>query len=238
MANHQLLNNVDHKALRVRRERSAAFGDNVHYALTYPFEFRAIQAHYPIFFHKDATSGQFHALAMLGFEKGENLFLTDAGWDGDYIPLSLCRAPFLIGFDGGDRTPVIHVDMDDPRISEQEGEPVFLDHGGRTEFLEEAMETLTRLHEGHQSEPAFMAMLQELDLLEPFALDITLDDGSDHRLAGFYVIHEENLYALDGEALGRLNAAGYLQPVFMAVASLSRIRTLIARKNALLRLAG
>ena len=41
---------------------------------------------------------------------------------------------------------------------------------------------------------------------------------------------------LDSTALGELHASGYLQPIFMAVASFARVRTLIDKKNALLKL--
>jgi hypothetical protein len=61
-----------------------------------------------------------------------------------------------------------------------------------------------------------------------------LNDGSKHQLQGFYTIAEEKLHKLDGQTLGELNVDGYLQPMFMAVASFARVRTLIDKKNALL----
>ena len=64
-------------------------------------------------------------------------------------------------------------------------------------------------------------------------LDIAFNDGSKKTLQGFYSIAEERLYQLKGDALESLNQAGYLQPVFMAVASLSRVRDLIERRNRL-----
>jgi hypothetical protein len=50
---------------------------------------------------------------------------------------------------------------------------------------------------------------------------------------GFYSIAEEQLYQLKGDVLASLNQAGFLQPVFMAVASLSRVRDIIERRNRL-----
>ena len=80
MTRHALLNNVDHKDLRIITERSAKFGDNVRGALTFFWEFRSVQAHYPIVFNKNPETSEFTALAMFGFEEGENLFLGDDGW--------------------------------------------------------------------------------------------------------------------------------------------------------------
>jgi hypothetical protein len=82
-----------------------------------------------------------------------------------------------------------------------------------------------------QSLPGFIGALLQHELLEGFTFDIELDDGSQNRLAGFYTIHEERLAALDGAALARLHQAGYLQAVYMAIASLSQFRALIGRKN-------
>src|SRR6056300_443022 len=98
MAKIKLLNNIDHKDLKVRIERSAELGDNVWFTPTFPQEFRSVQNQYPIVFTKNEQIGQFQAVALLGFEIGENLYLDDNGWNARYIPLSVMRQPFLIGY--------------------------------------------------------------------------------------------------------------------------------------------
>jgi len=241
MANHVLLNNVDHKDLKVITSRSADYGDNVMYAITFPAEFGNLQAEYPIFFHKDHETGKFHAVAMFGFEPNENLYLNDEGWGAYYIPLTIQQQPFLIGFQNRleDGVPkeqtVIHVDMDNPRISTTEGESVFLPHGGISEYLERINSILHAIREGLAQNQEFMEALIELELLESFTLDVELDDGSQHRLVGFYTINEDRLNELDGEALARLNEKRFLQPVYMAVASVANIRKLIDFRNARLK---
>jgi len=234
MTKHVLLNNVEHKDLRVITRRAAQYGDDVMCALTFPAEFRSVQAHYPIFFRKAADSGQFQPFAMFGFRDGENLFLGEQGWDATYVPMAIERQPFLIGFQpgtGAERQMVVHVDLDSPRISRTDGERVFLEYGGVSEYLQRVNGILGAIHGGIESTPPFVAALLELDLLESFALDIRLADGTDHRVAGFYTINEERLAALDGAQLERLNRAGHLLPVFMVIASLSNIRALVERKN-------
>ena len=241
MANHVLLNNVDHKDLKIITARSADYGDNVMYAITFPAEFGNLQAEYPIFFHKDDKTGKFHAVAIFGFEPNENLFLNDEEWAAYYIPLTIQQQPFLIGFqnkleDGvpTERT-VIHVDMDSPRISMKEGESVFLPHGGISEYLERTNSILHAVHEGFAQNQEFMETLLDLELLESFTLDVELDDGSQHRLVGFYTINEDKLNELDGEGLARLNKKRFLQPVYMAVASVANVRKLIDLRNAKLK---
>ena len=50
-------------------------------------------------------------------------------------------------------------------------------------------------------------------------------------MAGFYIICEDKLNELDSETLGTLHARGYLQAIYMAIASQSNIRALLIRKN-------
>jgi hypothetical protein len=229
MTNPALLNNVDHKDLRVITSRSADYGDNVMYALAFPAEFRSLQAHYPIVFRKSAE-GELQPIALLGFHEGQNLFLDRGGWDATYLPLTIERQPFLIGR-GPDRQLMIHIDLDSPRISRSSGEALFLPHGGSTEFLERMNSVLLAIHQGVEGTPAFIAALLEHELLESFVFDIQLADGSQNRLAGLYVINEENLGKLSAAAIDALNRAGHLLPIYMAIASLSNFRELIERQN-------
>ena len=231
MSKHALLNNVDHKDLRVITTRSAEYGDNVMLAITFPGEFRNLQAHYPIVFRKNAQ-GQFEPVALLGFKDGQNLFLTRQGWDATYIPLTIERQPFLIGF-SSDRQPMMHIDLDSPRVSRDHGEPVFREFGGNTEYLERMSSVLLAIHQGLASNEPFIGALLQHELLESFVFDIQLNDGSQNRLGGFYTINEERLLDLNGAALEQLNRAGHLQAIYMAIASLSNLRALTERMNKL-----
>lgn len=226
-----LLNNVDHKDLRIITDRSTRYGDDVMSAITFPSEFRSLQAHYPIVFQKAADGSTFQPMALFGFQEQENLFLGDTGWDATYVPLVIERQPFYIGVSGEEL--MVHVDLDSPRISSTNGEAVFLTHGGSTEFLERMNSVLLAIHQGLQRTPSFIAALLAHDLLESFVCDIELNDGSQNRLAGFYTINEERLNGLGGLALEQLNQAGHLQAIYMVIASLSNFRALIERKNRL-----
>ena len=128
---------------------------------------------------------------------------------------------------------MIHVDMDSPRLSTEahEGEALFLSYGGTSEYMERISRVLRTLHDGLETAQTFSEALVHLELLESFVFDIELDDGSQNRLAGFYIVNEERLAALSADQLGRLHAHGYLQAIYMALASLSQFRALIDRKN-------
>jgi hypothetical protein len=241
MANFQLLNNVEHKDLKIITERSAELGDNIWYAVTFPSEFKNLQRHYPVFFLKNPDNGEFQAVAMFGVADGENLFLDENGWNASYIPLNIMRQPFLIGFqeksqdDGAGREPVVTVDMDNSRVNFEQGEPVFLEHGGNSEYLEQVNSILNMLFVGMRSSKPFFDTLEKLNLLESFVLDAQLYDGSEHRLAGFYTINEDALADLDGEQLEMLSKRGYLEAIYMVIASMTNLPTLLERKNQLRR---
>ncbi|MBT8115313.1 MAG: SapC family protein [Arenicella sp.] len=237
MTNYVLLDPEEHKTMKVITDRSADYGDNIKYAMTFPFEFRSIQSCYPIFFQKDADSGTFFPLALFGFENDENLFLSDDGWNATYVPTMVTRQPFLIGFQQDQENPemkhaMVSIDLDNPRVNEASGEALFQEHGGATEFLTRATQNLELIHQAHEHSRRFVEALIENDLLESFSLDIVLNDGSNNQLLGFYTINEDSVQQLGASVLGSLNEQGFLQPIFMVLASHSRIRDLIDLKNA------
>ncbi|MBV6321536.1 SapC family protein [Duganella violaceipulchra] len=225
-----LLNNVDHKDLRVITRHGAQFGERQMSAVTFPSEFRDVQACYPIVFRKTTDGLGFEPVALFGFQDEENLFLKDERWDAPYVPMMIERQPFMIGVNGSEL--MVHVDVDNPRVSRSEGEPVFLPHGGNSEFLERASSMLLAIHQGLQATPALLAALLQHELLESFVLDVELDDGSQNRLVGFYTINEDRLSALGADAVAALHQAGHLHSIYMVLASLSNFRMLIDRKNA------
>lgn len=223
----QLLNNIQHKDLRVITQRGARWGDDFMSAPATADEFRKLQAHYPIVFQPDGKGG-FVPTVLFGLQQGQNLFLTEQGWDADYLPLSVQRLPFSIGI--ADDELRMMVDMGSRRISHgAEGEAVFLPHGGTTDFTENANAVLRTLHEGLQATTEFVQTLMSHDLLEPFTLDVERPDGTRGQLVGYYILDEERLAALDVGTVALLHQADYLQPIYMAIASLSNFTPLIRR---------
>ena len=238
MTNFVVLNNSAHKDLKVNTTRSKMYGDDVMHAMTFPLEFRNVQSCYPIFFCKDSDSGQFYPTALFGLEHNENLFLSDDGWDATYIPMMIKRHPFLIGYQDdeeheGGKKAVVSIDLDNPRINQHIGESLFEEGGESTQYLNDSISLLEDIHRGHEHNKGFIKTLLEHDLLESFTLEVNLNNGSKNQLQGFYTIAEQKLHELNGDVFGILNKLGYLQAIFMAVASHSRLRALVDKKNAL-----
>lgn len=233
MTQHAVLDSNTHRALRVRADAGRDLGDGVMGTLTVPSEFRNVQGHFPILFRRETGRDDFFALALFGFENGENLFLDGDRWDARYRPLSLAIQPFLIGRSASGEGPgQVHIDLGHPRVAtDGEGIRLFDADGTPTPYLEQIAERLGDLDEGYRASKDFFDALVAHDLLEPFSLEVTLDDQSIHSLVGYHIIDEAKLRLLDADALSCLHAAGHLMPIFMALASLSQISVLVARKN-------
>lgn len=237
MTRHVLLNNIDHKDLKVITTPSARFGDNVSAVVAVPTEFGDLQKEYPILLYKTPDQGEFQAVALLGLQKDENLFLGQDGWRGHYVPALLAKGPFSIGFQEQEldgelvREPVVHVDMDDSRINKEEGEALFMPHGGNAPYLERLSGLLKAIGQGLSYGKAMFEMFDEMALIEPVSIEVTLNENQAVNLTNYYTINEDRLKSLKGGQLEQLNASGFLQGAYLMVASLTNIERLIELKN-------
>jgi hypothetical protein len=240
MARYALLDNVAHKDLRVVARFGPEFGDAVGMVPAFPTEWAELQREYPIFFRKD-PEGAWQSVALLGFDAGENLFLRDGRWDAAYLPGAVARGPFLIGFqdrmlDGElRREPVVNVDLDHPRASFAEGEPVFLPQGGHSPYLERVIEVLRGIHDGTDMGKAMFATLEAADLIQPLDLRVRVDEYNEVNVTGLHGIDRERLESLDAASLHGLHRAGYLEGVYLVLASMQNVRRLMAEKQRRLR---
>ena len=232
MPHHAILTAATHGHVRVRHERGTDMGDAVMSCLVVPDEFRRVQNEYLILFRRNLEDGTTVAVALFGFDNGENLYLADDRWDARYVPLAMEIQPLLIGADpNGAEGGQVHIDMASPRLSESDGTRLFDADGRPSTWLEDRIEKLGALDAGYRNSAGFFAALQRHDLLEPLSVEVTLDDGSTNRLVGFHVIDEDRLQDLGGAVLDDLHREGHLMPIFMALASHANLSTLIARKN-------
>jgi hypothetical protein len=234
MTNRVLLNNVDHADLRVIAAHGAAYGDAINQVLLLPTEFEAAQREYPILIRKDANDA-YQAVALLGLDRDENLFLDETGWRARYIPAVQRRGPFSIALQhdprGGEPRPMIHVDLDHPRVSRGEGERLFLPAGGAAPYLQGVNRTLGVIHEGLEVTGPMFAAFDALGLIEPVDIEIKLDDHKSYELPDVFTLAPDRLAAVAGADLERLHQSGLLRAAWALIASMGNIEDLIARKN-------
>jgi hypothetical protein len=194
MTNRVLLNNVDHGDLRVATGHGPAFGDAINQVLIFPTEFEAVQREYPIFFRKDAD-GAFQSVALLGLDRDENLFLDDAspggGWNARYVPAIQQRGPFSIAMQRDERggEPMIHVDLDHPRVaptaraSRRSCRP-----GATRPTCSTSPACWAKSMTGWSRRKAMFAAFEALGLIEPVDVEIKLDDHTQYDLPDLFTI--------------------------------------------------
>jgi len=237
MANRVLLNNVDHHDVRVQLGHSAAFGDAINQVTVFPTEFEELQREYPILFRRN-PDGTYYSVVLLGLDRDENLFLNGMAWQGRYVPALLQRGPFSIGMPdlGPDGEPLgepmIHIDLDHPRVSRSEGQPVFLPHGGNSPYLDHIASVLRAIFVGVEVNKSIFAAFEEFDLIEPVTIEIQLNDTRQYNVPDCYTISRERLMQLDGAALEKLHRADYLRAAIWVASSMGNVGRLIDIKNA------
>jgi hypothetical protein len=225
MTNIVVLNSVTHRDVRVQAEAAAKFGDNQRFVQVVVAEFPLLVTHYPILFSKDTETGGFLCGAMLGIDEGENLFLKEGKGHEAYRPLNLQRVPFFVAGDD------LAIDLDHPRIAAHTGQSLFNEQGAPTPYLESIKAAFQQLKPGVEMTRRFIETLLKLDLLERIDIVLGFDDGTKRNLADLYTVNQDVLRKLPDAAVIELFRRGYLQLIYLLIASLKQIPVLAQKKN-------
>jgi hypothetical protein len=225
MSNIVLLDSQSHRKLRVHAQAAAHYGDNQRFVAVVVGEFHALAMHYPILFSKDADTGQFYCGAMLGFDAGENLFLEEHRALKAYRPLNLQRGPFLTA--GSD----LAIDLDHPRVAASGDQQLFTEGGEPSSYLQGIMGLMRDLRPGLERTRIFIDTLLGLKLIEPMTITARFDDGTNREFTGLYTVNRIQLQDLADAAVIDLFRRGYLQLIYLMLASLDQVSALAQRKN-------
>ena len=230
MGNIVRLDRAAHRDLCVQAGADARYGDNQRFVPVIVGEFAHLAVHYPILLTKDSDTGGFFVGAMLGFDEGENLFLDARGME-TYRPLNLQRGPFFTA--GGD----LAIDLDSPRIAPG-GRALFDPAGEPSQYLQSIMALFRDLNRGLEQTRAFVEKLSSLKLIEPVDVNLSFDDGDRRTLTGLYTVNQDALRQLPDAMALELFRNGYLQLIYLMLASLKQVGVLAQRKNSALLKAG
>lgn len=229
-----------HSTLRVAPDKAGLHSRGVQLLPVVPTEFASIATQSPIVLTKNGQTGQFVTVAMLGFAPGENLWLSDDGWQGAYLPLHLQRQPFFLGNSADDGTGnyVLCIDPNSPallqdpqRTIDTATEALFQQDGADSQYLQQIKGVLAELLQGEQQQQKLIQALLAATLIQPLSLEITFANQQSTRLNGLYTIDQQKLAALDATTLVALHQAGWLAPIYTIIASAAQLYPLIARKN-------
>jgi SapC len=225
VSNIALLNSESHRKLRVHALPAAHYGDNQRFVAVVVNEFHALAMHYPILFSKDGDTGQFYCGAMLGFDPEENLFLEEQRNLSAYRPLNLQRGPFATA--GAE----LAIDLDHPRVAASGDQLLFTEAGEPSGYLQSIMGLMRDLRPGLERTRIFTDTLLGLKLIEPMTIKARFDDGTNHEFTGLYTVNRDQLKDLADAAVLELFRRGYLQLIYLMLASLNHVSVLAQKKN-------
>ena len=198
-------------------------------------EFHGAAHDYPVVFAGAGAGASFVPVAVLGLANGVNLFVDASGdWDpGFYRPAYVRRYPFCIckAFDEGDKRgrPIVGVAkayIDDSGVT-------LFDAQGSGTAQWQAVERLLADAESDQDHTAKLAAaLAQLELLEPFSMQVTEEGKSEVRLAGMFRVNEEKLAALRPASHKALVTKGFMGRIYAHLHSLDNFPRLYAREKA------
>jgi hypothetical protein len=195
-------------------------------------EFGAACRDYPIAFIPAAGGRSFVAMAVLGLEKEQNLFVTDDGaWDaGVYLPAYVRRYPFCmtrVTVDGKEQPE--RIACVEKRAIIDKGEELHDAKGTPTPIWEERKKLLFDYENDLARSDEMSRAIAELGLLETFTMQAVPNQGTPVSMTGMHRVAEQKLSGLAPEKLRELTQNGILARVYAHLISLSNFGRLLDR---------
>jgi hypothetical protein len=217
------------------RKLPLVFRDLTALPLSYT-EFAVACRDYPIAFISSGADSNFLAMAVLGLENQQNLFLApDGGWDAAvYLPAYVRRYPFCmtrVSVDGREQPErVACVEM---RALSDRGEALYDAKGESLPAWDERRKLLFEYEADLVRSEEMCREIAQLQLLENFTMQAVPREGAPLAMSGLYRVAEEKLAALAPEKLKELAQKGILARIYAHLISLANFGRLLDRRTAL-----
>ena len=195
-------------------------------------EFARASAEMPIVFVKNADTGEFQSVALLGLIPNENLFYSEEKWLSAYLPALISHHPFALMPSQNDENQLQMVIKEDSHlVSKTQGNALFDDEGNETEYLEKRKNAIGLYFENSRITKAFTKQLSDKSLLSQQNLSLELN-GEKIAINGVYLVDEKALNSLSDEDFLELRKKGFLAPIYNHLGSLHQLSRLAKLKSA------
>jgi len=196
-------------------------------------EFGAACRDYPIAFIGGDGGRPYVAMAVLGLENQQNLFVTaDGAWDAAvYLPAYVRRYPFCmtrVTLDGKEQPE--RIACVEKRAINDKGEELHDAKGNPLPAWEERKKLLFDYENDLVRSDELSRVLAELGLLETFTMQAIPNEGAPIAMTGMHRVAEQKLGALAPEKLKELTQNGILARVYAHLISLSNFGRLLDRR--------
>lgn len=221
------LNQEAHKDLKIIPRFSLESVQNRHVVPLMLQEVPAAAVHYPVFFLQ-VEENRYAPVAVFGLREGQNVFIKDDKFEGEYIPANIRSYPFTL-VQASDEQLVLCINEQSDVVSTTEGQALFAENGERTEFFEGVNKFFRDFIDASTASRNVMEQLSEMGLFRADGLQYRDAAGNDHRVNGFFVLDREKFDALSDEQFVTLRKLGVLPAIYAHFNSLDRISNLIRR---------
>lgn len=216
-----------HGKTRIRPISSFAFAAATTAVPVHGSELVSLSHEVPIVFIRDASG--YVPAALFGLRNGQNLFVDPSGrWIGAHVPAIWRRGPFrLARVEGeGEARMVLCLDDGSDLINESEGLPLFDESGAPSALIGTATNLLSQMERDARATQTVCALLEQLGLFIPWALDITQPDGQKQRVSDLFQVDEAKIATLSSEDLVRVRDIGGLPLIYAHLLSLFKVSML------------
>ena len=227
MANIQPITNVTHAAIKIKNNPHFLHSKNSHMTPVVIHEFTVAAQEFPIVFIKDLETGQFRAIALLGLNSGQNLFISNDQWQALYVPQALTVYPFVLSKDvNNNDSLLLCLDADSSLVNDNQGSALFDDNGQQMPWLAEKGEQLVSLVEKNKLTEMFIKALTDNNLLQAQTLTIETPQGKEYSVDGLYTINQVQLDQLGEQEYSQLRSRGFIAPIYASLMSMQRVQFL------------
>ena len=221
------INSSQHKDIKLKRAPNYNFAKTVHVAPLLAHEFPQASSSFPIIFHKNEETNEYHPLGLLGLKKEQNLLIKDGQWTATYIPASIRRYPFAAAsVNGNDENMVVCLDEEAEMFNTEEGEPLFKEDGSEAEVLTQVKEFMNSFIDREAASRGFVGYIAEKELLVPRTVGYTKPDGERVNIGSFYAFDEQKFNELADDDFLEMRKRGYLPVIYAILTSMQHMESL------------
>ncbi|BDX05943.1 SapC family protein [Planctobacterium marinum] len=231
MAKIEQLNAQAHKNIRIKPNADVSDLSNQNILPVVIAEFANAMVEFPICFVQNPENKEYQVVALMGIERGENLFVEGTEWDASYMPARYTHAPFGLLRNPQDENQYgIALDVEHKQISDSEGELLFTESGEETEFLTKQKEAMTKYLEQEHMTRRFCKELVDFDLLTTRNIAVSIGEKR-MSVDGVAMVDEEKLSKLSDEDFLKIRKKGMLPAIYSHLNSMSQMTNLLKRKS-------
>lgn len=228
----ELVNLSAHRNVKINHTQFDIPENHVNAVTVVASELSVIVHKYPVFIAVHPQSGDYQLMALLGFDKGENLYLHEGKWRCSVIPIDILRRPFQAYIPDPSKPAKGHIALDVAHelVSTEIGEPIYDSNGEASAYFQRIEGFFNQLVGDSRATSALLKKAADMSLLEQFSLELTLPNNQKVALKGLYGFDKKKVDTLSKDDLETCHRSGLLQVCHLVLSSTSHLQTLMSWK--------